>query len=93
MELTKLDEDEKIIGKKLYDYQHGAIDKIFGNKWGYGEAFDEGFKAFFRGDFTCNYRLRSHYYREWHRGFNSAFFYNGDTHVQSIPIERLQQVR
>jgi len=29
MELTKLDEDEKIIGKKLYDYQHGAIDKIF----------------------------------------------------------------
>ena len=23
----------------------GAIDKIFGNKWGYGEAFDEGFKA------------------------------------------------
>ena len=29
MVLTKLDNEEKIIGKKLYDYQHGAIDKIF----------------------------------------------------------------
>jgi len=29
MEFTQLDEEEKIIGKKLYDYQHGAIDKIF----------------------------------------------------------------
>ncbi len=29
MVLTKLDKEEKIIGKKLYDYQHGAIDKIF----------------------------------------------------------------
>ncbi len=29
MVLTKLDKDEKNIGKKLYDYQHGAIDKIF----------------------------------------------------------------
>ena len=29
MVLTKFDQEEKIIGKKLYDYQHGAIDKIF----------------------------------------------------------------
>jgi superfamily II DNA or RNA helicase len=29
MVLTKLDKEEIIIGKKLYDYQHGAIDKIF----------------------------------------------------------------
>ena len=29
MTLSKLDTEEKIIGKKLYDYQHGAIDKIF----------------------------------------------------------------
>ncbi len=29
MVLTRLDKEEKIIGKKLYDYQHGAIDKIF----------------------------------------------------------------
>ncbi len=29
MKLTSLDKEEKIIGKKLYDYQHGAIDKIF----------------------------------------------------------------
>lgn len=29
MVLTKLDKEEKIIGKKLYDYQHGAIDRIF----------------------------------------------------------------
>lgn len=29
MVLTKLDNEEKIIGKKLYDYQHGAIDRIF----------------------------------------------------------------
>ena len=29
MVLNKFDTEEKIIGKKLYDYQHGAIDKIF----------------------------------------------------------------
>lgn len=29
MVLNKQDKEEKIIGKKLYDYQHGAIDKIF----------------------------------------------------------------
>jgi superfamily II DNA or RNA helicase len=29
MVLTKFDKEEKVIGKKLYDYQHGAIDKIF----------------------------------------------------------------
>ncbi len=29
MVLNKFDKEEKIIGKKLYDYQHGAIDKIF----------------------------------------------------------------
>ena len=29
MTLSNLDKEEKIIGKKLYDYQHGAIDKIF----------------------------------------------------------------
>ncbi len=29
MVLTKLDKEEKVIGKKLYDYQHGAIDRIF----------------------------------------------------------------
>ena len=29
MVLTKQDNEEKIIGKKLYDYQHGAIDRIF----------------------------------------------------------------
>ena len=29
MVLTKFDREEKIIGKKLYDYQHGAIDRIF----------------------------------------------------------------
>ena len=29
MVLTKFDREEKVIGKKLYDYQHGAIDKIF----------------------------------------------------------------
>ena len=29
MVLNKIDNEEKIIGKKLYDYQHGAIDKIF----------------------------------------------------------------
>ena len=29
MSLSKLDKEEKIIGKKLYGYQHGAIDKIF----------------------------------------------------------------
>jgi len=29
MTLSRLDNEEKIIGKKLYDYQHGAIDKIF----------------------------------------------------------------
>ncbi len=29
MQLTTQDTEEKIIGKKLYDYQHGAIDKIF----------------------------------------------------------------
>ncbi len=29
MSLSKSDTEEKIIGKKLYDYQHGAIDKIF----------------------------------------------------------------
>jgi superfamily II DNA or RNA helicase len=29
MVLNKFDNEEKIIGKKLYDYQHGAIDKIF----------------------------------------------------------------
>ena len=29
MVLNKFDTEEKIIGKKLYDYQHGAIEKIF----------------------------------------------------------------
>jgi len=29
MALTKFEKQEKQIGKKLYDYQHGAIDKIF----------------------------------------------------------------
>ena len=29
MALTKFEKEEKQIGKKLYDYQHGAIDKIF----------------------------------------------------------------
>ena len=29
MVLNKFDTEEKKIGKKLYDYQHGAIDKIF----------------------------------------------------------------
>ena len=29
MVLTKDDNEEKLIGKKLYDYQHGAIDRIF----------------------------------------------------------------
>lgn len=29
MSLSSLDKEEKVIGKKLYDYQHGAIDKIF----------------------------------------------------------------
>ena len=29
MSLSNLDKEEKVIGKKLYDYQHGAIDKIF----------------------------------------------------------------
>ncbi len=29
MVLNKQDNEEKVIGKKLYDYQHGAIDKIF----------------------------------------------------------------
>lgn len=29
MVLNKQDKEEKVIGKKLYDYQHGAIDKIF----------------------------------------------------------------
>ena len=57
------------------------------------EPFDEGYEAFFRGDFICNYRPRSHYHREWHRGFNVAYFYNRDTYVQSISEQRLQQVR
>ena len=29
MVLTEQDNEEKLIGKKLYDYQHGAIDRIF----------------------------------------------------------------
>ncbi|MEN8124811.1 MAG: DEAD/DEAH box helicase [Bacteroidota bacterium] len=29
MTLTQLEKQEKKIGKKLYDYQHGAIDKLF----------------------------------------------------------------
>ncbi len=29
MVLNSQDKEEKVIGKKLYDYQHGAIDKIF----------------------------------------------------------------
>ena len=29
MVLNKQDKEEKVIGKKLYDYQHGAIEKIF----------------------------------------------------------------
>jgi len=29
MSLSNFDKEEKVIGKKLYDYQHGAIDKIF----------------------------------------------------------------
>ena len=33
MVLNKFDNEEKIIGKKLYDYQHGAIDKIFHWRW------------------------------------------------------------
>jgi len=54
--------------------------------------FDQGYVAFFEGDFVCKYRPRSHYNLEWHRGFNKAYFYNRKTYVQSIPIERLRQV-
>jgi len=54
--------------------------------------FELGYQAFFDGEFVCQYRPKSHYHREWQRGFNKAYFYNRNTHVQSIPIERLQQV-
>ena len=54
--------------------------------------FEVGYRAFFDGDLLCLYRPKSHYHREWHRGFNKAFFYNKATHVQSIPEEFLRQV-
>ena len=56
-------------------------------------AFDEGYEAFYLNNPACAYRLNSHYNREWHRGFNSAFFRNGGIDVQSIPEQRLRKVR
>ena len=50
--------------------------------------FMQGYNAFLDGDLVCAYRLNSHYNREWHRGFNTAFFKNGGTNVQSIPENR-----
>ena len=55
-------------------------------------AYKEGWVDFYLDNPVCMYRPRSHYNREWHRGYNAAFFYNKDTHVQSIPQEYLRQI-
>lgn len=57
------------------------------------KPFEQGFNDFFNGVFISYYRPRSFYANEWQRGFDRAYFYNRKTYVQSIPIERLQQVR
>ena len=41
----------------------------------------KGFNAFLDGELACDYRLNSHYNREWHRGFNAAYFLNRGKHV------------
>ena len=55
-------------------------------------AYKEGWVDFYLDSPVCMYRPKSHYNREWHRGYNDAFFYNKETHVQSIPQEYLRQV-
>ena len=55
-------------------------------------AFEEGVNAFYLDNPDCKYRPTSHYYREFCRGYNFAFFKNKDEHVQSIPARCLRQV-
>lgn len=53
--------------------------------------YDQGYSDFFEGKTICVFREGSYYYKEWHRGFNDAYFHNLANHVQSIPADRLRQ--
>ena len=55
-------------------------------------AYEVGYEDFFANNIRCAYKPKSRFYKEWARGFNDAYFYNRQTHVQSISTERLQQV-
>jgi hypothetical protein len=39
-------------------------------------AFTEGYEAFLKGNLICPYRPMRMFSREWHRGFNTAYFDN-----------------
>lgn len=39
-------------------------------------AFTEGYEAFLKGNLICPYRPMRMFSREWHRGFNTAYFEN-----------------
>ena len=56
------------------------------------QAYQVGYEDFFNNNTRCTYKPKSRFYKEWQRGFNDAYFYNRQTHVQSISTERLQQV-
>ncbi len=44
-------------------------------KW-YAPIFDEGYSCFKRGIIDCPFEVGTRKYKEWCRGFNSAYFDN-----------------
>jgi len=38
------------------------------------DPFEEGFAAFWRGDFVNPFRQGRHYHREWLRGWDRGYF-------------------
>lgn len=39
-------------------------------------AFDQGVIAFYKGNLDNPYKPGTYYWKEWHRGFDSAYFSN-----------------
>lgn len=40
------------------------------------DAYTTGYHSFFDGKIVCPYKDGTHFAREWHRGFNKAYFKN-----------------
>ena len=40
------------------------------------QAYEEGVQAFFKGTMDNPYKPRTYYWKEWNRGFDTAYFKN-----------------